>query len=126
MSNAIKVKLDTLYSAKCAGEPNPAHYTQATVEIFSAGSDVTIRATTVPDFDGGFSAVPEVTTEAKEGEVWQCEATRAVRFLSFSCSDSTAAIYVSGFILKELPEPEPSEPEEPGSGGGSSEEPSED
>lgn len=101
MANAIKIKLDTLYKAKCAGEPNPAHYTQATVEIFSASSDVTIRATTVPDFDGTYSDVPEVTTEAKEGEVWQCEATRAVRFLSFSCSDSDAEIYVSGFVLTE-------------------------
>jgi hypothetical protein len=41
-----------------------------------------------------------------------------VRFLSFSCSDANAEIYVSGFKLEEVeepvtPEPEPEPEEEP-------------
>ena len=52
MSTAIKVKLDTLYKVSCATEPNPAHYTPVTVEVYDASSDVTIRATTNPSFNG--------------------------------------------------------------------------
>mgnify|MGYP007133705357 CR=1 FL=1 len=51
MSRAIKVKLDTLYKVSMASEVSPAHYTPVTVEAVSASSNVTIRATTNPDFD---------------------------------------------------------------------------
>lgn len=105
MSTAIKVKLDTLYAVKAASEVSPAHYTPATVEIFDAGSDVTIRATTNPDYNGGYADVPVVTTEAASGDVYLCESDRAVKFISFSCSDSTAEIYVSGFTMTEVAEP---------------------
>lgn len=105
MSKAIKVKLDTLYAVKAASEPTPAHYTPATIEVFDADSAVTIRATTNPDYDGGYADLPEVTTSAAKGEIYQCDLTRAVRFLSFSCSDSSAEIYVSGFTMTEKDEP---------------------
>lgn len=122
MSKAIKVKLDQLYKVEMAGENSPAHYTPATVEIFDADSAVTIRATTNPDYDGGYADLPVATNEAAEGEIYQCDLTRSVRFISFSCSDSSAEIYVAGFKLEEVaepvePEPEPEsepEPEEPG------------
>ena len=106
MSQGIKIKLDQLYEVRCASEPTPAHYTPATVEIFDAGSAVTIRATTNPEFDGGYADLPVVTSSAVEGEIYQCDLTRSVRFLSFSCSDSDAEIYVSGFVLTEKDEPE--------------------
>lgn len=105
MANAVKIKLDQLYKTKCAGEPSPDHYTPATVEVYSAGSDVTIRATSNPDFAGGYADLPECTSEAAQGEVWECDLTRSVRFVSFSCSDSDAEVYVSGFKLEEVPEP---------------------
>lgn len=117
MANAVKIKLNQLYRTKCAGEPSPDHYTPATVEVFSASSNVTIRATSNPEYSGGYADLPVCTTEAAEGEVWECDLTRSVRFLSFSCSDANAEIYVSGFRLEEVEEPEPepepeSEPEE--------------
>jgi hypothetical protein len=102
MSKGIKIKLDTLYATECASELSPAHYTPATVEVFSASSDVTVRGTTNPDFDGTASELPAVGT-ASQGDVLQCDLTRSVRFLSFSCSDSSAEIYVSGFRLDEVP-----------------------
>lgn len=111
MAKAIKVKLDQLYKAEAAGEPLPAHYTPATVEIFTASSAVTIRATSNPDYDGGYADLPVSTDEAVEGEVWECDLTRSVRFLSFSCSDANAEIYVSGFRLEEVAEPVTPEPE---------------
>lgn len=118
MSTAIKVKLNQLYKVSMAGEPSPAHYTPATVEIYDASSAVTIRATSNPDYDGGYADLPVSTDEAVEGEVWECDLTRSVRFLSFSCSDANAEIYVSGFRLEEVeepvtPEPEPEPEEEP-------------
>lgn len=113
MSQGIKVKLDQLYEVRCASEPTPAHYTPATVEIYDASSAVTIRATTNPDFAGGYADLPEVCDDAAEGDILQCDLTRSVRFLSFSCSDADAEIYVSGFVLTEKDEPEtPDEPEE--------------
>ena len=102
MSKAIKVKLDTLYSTECAGEPIPTHYSPASIEIYKASSDVTIRATTNPDFAESYDDLPVVTSEAQEGDVFECSVTRAVRFVSFSSSDSEAEVYVSGFILKEV------------------------
>lgn len=106
MSTAIKVKLDQLYEVRCASEISPAHYTPATVEIFDADSAVTIRATTNPDFSGGYADLPVATDEAIEGEIYECDLTRSVRFISFSCSDSDAEIYVAGFVLTEVDEPE--------------------
>lgn len=114
MSTSIKIKLDQLYEVAAASEPAPAHYTPATVEIVSASSAVTIRATTKSDFEGGYADLPTVVDDAAEGEVYQCDLTRSVRYVSFSCSDSSAEIYVAGFKLTEKEEPvEPEEPEEP-------------
>lgn len=131
MSKGIKIKLDTLYATECASELSPAHYTPATVEVFSASSDVTVRGTTNPDFDGTASELPAVGT-ASEGDVLQCDLTRSVRFLSFSCSDSSAEIYVSGFRLEEIPVEENSDDDNSGddnpednSGDGNSEDDSE-
>ena len=128
MSKAIKVKLDQLYKVDMASEVSPAHYTPATVEIFDADSAVTIRATTNPDYEGGYADLPVATDEAVEGEIYQCDLTRSVRFISFSCSDTSAEIYVAGFKMEEIDEPETtSEPEGSGSGseepGAGSEEP---
>ena len=106
MATATKVKLDQLYKVSMASEPSPAHYTPATVEIFDAGSAVTIRATTNPDYSGGYADLPVATDEAVEGELYECDVTRSVRFISFSCSDSEAEIYVAGFKLEEVEEPE--------------------
>lgn len=111
MSKAIKVKLNQLYKTEMAGESSPAHYTPATVEIFSASSAVTIRATTNPDYAGGYADLPVSTEEAVEGEIYECDLTRSVRFVSFSCSDTSAEIYVAGFKLEEVAEPAESEPE---------------
>ena len=131
MSKGIKIKLDTLYATECASELSPAHYTPATVEVFSASSDVTVRGTTNPDLDGTASELPAVGT-ASEGDVLQCDLTRSVRFLSFSCSDSSAEIYVSGFRLEEIPVEENSDDDNSGddnpednSGDGNSEDDSE-
>lgn len=106
MSKAIKVKLNQLYEVSAASEPAPAHYTPATVEIVDASSAVTIRATTNPDYEGGYADLPVVTDEAAEGEVYQCDLVRSVRFVSFSCTDTEAEIYVAGFKLEEKEEPE--------------------
>lgn len=103
MSTAIKVKLNTLYKVSCATEPTPAHYTPVTVEIVSAASDVTIRATSNPDFDGDYSELPEQITEGSAGDVYESKYARSLRFVSFSCSDSDAAIYVAGLKLDEVP-----------------------
>lgn len=113
MSTAIKVKLNQLYKVSMAGEPSPAHYTPATVEIYDTSSAVTIRATSNPDYEGGYADLPEVLSDGAKGDLYQCDLTRSVRFLSFSCSDSEAEIYVSGFKLEEVEEPEetPSENE---------------
>lgn len=118
MSTAIKVKLNQLYKVSMAGEPSPAHYTPATVEIYDASSAVTIRATSNPDYEGGYADLPEVLSDGAKGDLYQCDLTRSVRFLSFSCSDANAEIYVSGFRLEEVeepvtPEPEPEPEEEP-------------
>lgn len=102
MSKGIKVKLDTLYKVSCASEKLPAHYTPATIEIFDASSAVTIRATTNPDFNDTYANVPEVTSSAAEGEVYECPYTRSLQFVSFSCSDTDAVIYVSGLIMEEV------------------------
>lgn len=105
MAKAIKIKLDTLYSVRGASETSPQNYTDATIEVFAADSSVTIRATTNPDYDQGYADLPVVTSQAAAGDVYQTDATRAVSFMSFSCSDSAAEVYVSGFVMTELPEP---------------------
>lgn len=102
MSRAIKVKLNTLYKVSCASESSPAHYTPVTVEVFDASSSVTIRATTNPDFDGNYDDLPVMTSEAVEGEIYECPYARSVQFVSFSCSDSGAEIYLAGFVAKEV------------------------
>ena len=107
MSKAIKVKLDTLYKVSCASEPTPHHYTPITVEVVSAASDVTIRATTNPDFAGEYNQLPVATNEAAEGEVYECPFARSLQFVSFSCSDSTAEIYLAGLIATEVASEEP-------------------
>ena len=109
MSTAIKVILNQLYKVSMAGEPSPAHYTPATVEIYDASSAVTIRATSNPDYEGGYADLPVVLSDGAEGDLYQCDLTRSVRFLSFSCSDANAEIYVSGFRLEEVGEPESEE-----------------
>lgn len=99
MSRAIKVELDTLYKVSCASEPSPAHYTPVTVEAVSASSAVTIRATTNPDFDGEYSALPIQVSDMVEGDVYESKYARSLQFMSFSCSDTSAEIYVSGLRL---------------------------
>lgn len=112
MSKAIKVELDTLYKVSAANEPSPAHYTPVTVEVFDASSDVTIRATTNPDFDGTYSELPVQLSDASEGNIYECGYARSLQFISFSCSDSAAEIYVSGLKMEAIiPEEEPSENE---------------
>lgn len=103
MSTSIKIKLDQIYKVDAASESTPEHYTPATIEIYSAGADVTIRATSNPDFTGDYDELPVITDEAAEGEVWQSDLVRSVRYLSVSCSDADAEIYVAGFDLKEVP-----------------------
>lgn len=103
MSKGIKVKLDTLYKVSAASEPTPAHYTPVTVEVVSASSAVTIRATTNPDFDGTYSELPSQVTDAIAGEILECQYARSLAFASFSCSDSSAAVYVAGLRLEEVP-----------------------
>lgn len=102
MSRAIKIKLNTLYKVSAASEPNPAHYTPVTVEVFSASSDVTIRATSNPDFDGTYDELPEQITDASAGKVYESKYARSLQFISFSCSDSSAEIYVSGLRMEEV------------------------
>lgn len=106
MSKAVKIKLDTLYEVRAASEATPQFYTVPTIEIYSAQSNVTIRATTNPDYDEGYADLPVVTSEAAAGDVYQTDAARAVKYMSFSSSDTEAEVYVSGFILTEKPEPE--------------------
>lgn len=103
MSRAVKVKLDTLYKVCCASELSPAHYTPVTVEIVSADSNVTISATTNPDFAGSYDELPAQISDGVEGEIYECQYTRSLAFMSFSCSDSNAEIYVAGLKLEEVP-----------------------
>lgn len=103
MSTSQKVKLDTLYKVRCAFESAPHHYSLPTVEIYSAESDVTIRATTVNDFVGTYDQLPVVTSEAAQGDVFVSVAGRAINYMSFSSSDSNAEVYISGFIAEEVP-----------------------
>lgn len=102
MSKAVKVKLDMLYNVETATEPTPHHYTPVTVEIVSASSDVTIRATSNPDFDGTYDELPVQLSDGAEGSVYECPYVRSLQFVSFSCSDSSAEIYVAGLKLKEV------------------------
>ena len=102
MSRAIKVKLDTLYKVSMAGETSPAHYTPVTVEAVSASSDVTIRATTNPDFSGDYDDLPVQVSDMAEGDVFECPYTRSLQFIAFECSDSNAEIYVAGLNLREI------------------------
>lgn len=112
MSRAVKIKLDTLYKVETATEPTPHHYTPVTVEIVSASSDVTIRATTNPDFVGEYNQLPVQLSDGAEGSIYECAYARSLRFVSFSCSDSSAEIYVAGLVMEEAPVEEPeSEPE---------------
>lgn len=102
MSNAIKVELDKLYrvspiNVNFVGNEKPS------IEIFSAGSNVTIRATTNGDFKDAYSNVPEVTNSAVQGEVYVTDCGDNIKFMSFSCSDSTAEVYVSGLNLTVTP-----------------------
>lgn len=103
MSKAIKVELDTLYKVSAANEVSPAHYTPITVEVVSASSNVTIRATTNPDFDGTYSELPVQLSDASEGDIYECLYARSLQFVSFSCSDSSAEIYVAGLKMEEVP-----------------------
>lgn len=98
MSNAIKVELNTLYRVSPTNV-NFVGLAKPTVEIFSAGSAVTIRATTNGDFTGTYSDVPKVTDAASQGEVYVTDCGENIKFMSFSCSDSTAEVYVSGLNL---------------------------
>lgn len=102
MATALKIRLNQLYKVSAASETTPNFYTPATIEIVSATSDVTICATTNPDFDGAYNELPVCTSEAKAGEVYQTDVTRSVRFISFSCLDSAAEIYVAGFKLEPV------------------------
>lgn len=102
MSTAIKAKLDTLYKVSAASELTPAHYTPVTVEIVSASSSVIIRATTNPDFDGTYSELPSQVVDAAAGEVYESLYARSLQFISFSCSDSSAEIYVAGLKMEEI------------------------
>ena len=94
----MKVELDKIYRVS----PENINFVgvhKPCIEIASANSDVTIRATTNPDFTGTYSDVPEVTDEAKEGEVYVSDCGHSITFISFSCSDTDAEIYVSGLKL---------------------------
>lgn len=102
MSRAVKIKLDTLYKVETATEPVPHHYTPVTVEIVSASSDVTIRATSNPDFVGEYNQLPVQLSDGAEGSVYECPYVRSLQFVSFSCSDSSAEIYVAGLKLQEV------------------------
>jgi len=102
MSRAIKVKLNTLYKVSMAGESTPAHYTPVTVEAVSASSDITIRATTNPEFDGGYDDLPVQVSDMAEGDIFESKYTRSLQYIAFECSDSSAEIYVAGLNLKEI------------------------
>ena len=102
MSRAVKIKLNTLYKVETASEPIPHHYTPITVEVVKASSDVTIRATSNPDFTGEYNALPVQLSDGAEGSVYECPYARSLQFVSFSCSDSSAEIYVAGLKLQEV------------------------
>lgn len=102
MSRAIKVELDTLYKVSCASEVSPAHYTPVTVEAVSASSDVTIRATTNPDFNGAYSDLPVQVNDMAEGDVYESKYARSLQYIAFECADTSAEIYVAGLNLVEV------------------------
>lgn len=102
MSRAIKIKPNTLYKAAIATEPVPHHYTPITVEIVSASSTVTIRATSNPDFTGSYSQLPAQVTDGAAGDIYESTYGRSLQFVSFDCSDSSAEIYVAGLKLEEV------------------------
>lgn len=102
MSRAIKVKLDTLYKVSCASEPTPAHYTPVTVEAVVALANVTIRATTNPDFAGNYDDLPVQVNDMAQGDIYECNYARSLQYIAFECSDSAAEIYIAGLKLEEV------------------------
>jgi len=102
MSDTIEVKLNTLYRVSPVNV-NFIGAAMPTIEVYAAASDVTIRATTFAEYDDTYANVPVVTDEAKEGEIYVSDCRENIKFMSFSCSDSTARILVSGLVLTESP-----------------------
>jgi len=102
MSNVIKVELNKLYRVS-SQKNNFVGAVKPSIEIFSANSDVTIRATTNDEFEDTYDKVPEVTSSAVKGEVYVTDCGDNIKFMSFSCSDSSAAILVSGLNLTVSP-----------------------
>lgn len=103
MAQTTKAKLNTLYRVSPIKE-NFVSGSKPSIEIYSASGDVTIRATTNPDFTGALSSLPAVTEEAAQGEVYVTDCGDNLKFVGFSCSDSTAVILVSGLNLIESPQ----------------------
>lgn len=102
MPKTIKVKLNTLYRVSPVKE-NFVSGSKPTIEIYSASGDVTIYATTNPDFEGVYSTLPVVTDEAAQGEVYVTDCGDSLKFMAFGCSDSDAVILASGLNLIESP-----------------------
>lgn len=98
MPKVIKVALNKMYRVAPV-DMKLVRTSKPSIEIFSANSDVTIRATTNEEFEDSYSALPVVTSEAKQGEVYVTDCGENIRFVSFSCSDTDAEIFVSGLNL---------------------------
>ena len=94
---SIKLELDTLYSINAIDKIAP----QGGIEIVSANSAVTIRATTDNHIDGNYDDLPEIVNDGAEGDFYKSDVLSAIKFISVSCSDTDAKIVLSGCSVKK-------------------------
>lgn len=94
---SIKLELDTLYSINAIDKIAP----QGGIEIVSANSAVTIRATTDNHFEGNYDDLPEIVTDGAQGEFYKSDILSVVKYISVSCSDANAEIILSGCAVKK-------------------------
>ena len=94
---SIKLELDTLYAVNAIDKIAP----QGGIEIVSASSTVTIRATTDNHFTGDYSELPEIVDDGAEGDFYKSDVLSLIKYISVSCSDADAEIILSGCSVKK-------------------------
>ncbi|MCQ2608557.1 MAG: hypothetical protein MJ197_07725 [Bacteroidales bacterium] len=95
MSNTLE--LDTLYKISPIEKIAP----QGGIEIVSASSDVTIRATTDSHFTGDYNELPEIINNGAAGDFYKSDVLSIIKYISVSCSDLTAKVVLSGCHVRK-------------------------
>lgn len=93
-----QLKLNTLYKIIAIDKFSP----QGGIEIVSALSDVTIRATTDSDFAGSYSELPEIVSNGATGEFYKSDVLSVIKYISVSCADTNAKIILSNCQATEI------------------------